>query len=115
MRRIMTKIVLRMLQRVLSQALGRWVDAVEELTAARAEEERLKEVKRRIVVRIMQRGAARCANKALDRWIENVADLKAMSVKGSKVLMRWKLKVPSKSSVCSLMFCSVDEGVSRGD
>jgi hypothetical protein len=91
----MTKIVLRMLQRVLSQALDRWVDAVEELTAARAEEERLKEVKRRIVVRIMQRGAARCANQALDRWIENVADLKAMSAKGSKVLMRWKLKVPS--------------------
>ena len=71
---------MRLLHRNLSQGLNRWVDAVEELKAARAEEEQQKELMRTIETRIMQRDAARCANTALDRWIENVAELKRESV-----------------------------------
>ena len=45
----MTKIVLRMSQRRVSQALDRWIDALEEVAASRAEEERKQEVMSKIV------------------------------------------------------------------
>jgi hypothetical protein len=108
---VMHRILARMVQRSVSQALDRWVENVAEAAAARAEEERRRAVMRRILARIVQRSVS----QALDRWVENVAELKTMAAKGSKVVRRWKLKVPSKSLMCSLRFCSVNEGVRPGD
>jgi hypothetical protein len=81
---VMHRILARMVQRSVSQALDRWVENVAEAAAARAEEERRRAVMRRILARIVQRSVS----QALDRWVENVAELKTMAAKGSKVVRR---------------------------
>jgi ABC-type transport system involved in cytochrome bd biosynthesis fused ATPase/permease subunit len=62
---VMRKIVARIVQRNVSQAFYRWIQSVEELKAAGAEEERKQVVvMRKIVARMVQQSLSH----ALDRW-----------------------------------------------
>jgi hypothetical protein len=84
-RHVMTKIVLRTLQQSLSHALERWIEAVEEVAAARVEEERKRwegpvaagkraeeKRKRAVVSKIVLRMSHQTVSRALDRWMEHI-------------------------------------------
>ena len=84
-RHVMTKIVLRMSQRSVSQAIEQWIEAVEEGAAARAEEERRglggpvaagkraeEERKQAVMRKIILRMSHQSESRALDRWMEHL-------------------------------------------
>ena len=77
-----------MMQQSVSQALHRWIDAVEEASATRSHEERRQAVMRRIVLRMSQRNIS----QALDRWMEKMVKRKAMVAKCTRAVLRWKLR-----------------------
>jgi len=84
-RYIITKVVRRMSQRGASQALERWIEAVVQVAAARAEEERRglggpvatgrraeEERKQAVMSKIVLRMSHQSVSRALDRWMERL-------------------------------------------
>jgi len=85
----MRKILARRVQRSVVQAMDRWMEVMEDVRAARAEEERKQAVMRKILARMVQRGIA----AVLNRWVECVEEVAALKAKGSKVALRWMYAV----------------------